>query len=128
VRVFTRALDDALGEKTRTLASEAIRRVLERSQEDAVVRFVKMVQTANLTSLVDVLDENVVRLIRELLAEEQVATVETEVLRRLAQAFPALEEADLPKVVQRFEQLLRQAFAEAHKKNSDKKAVRLTLR
>ena len=38
VQGFLRALDSALGDQRRRLASEAIRRVLARSQESAVAR------------------------------------------------------------------------------------------
>lgn len=128
VQGFLRALEGALGDQRRRLASEAIRRVLARSQESAVSRFVQVVQTANVAALVDVLDDKLVELIRELLAEDQVATVQCDLLRRFAQEYSTLEEADIPKAVARFSQLLHEYFAEARRSNVDKKAVRLTLR
>jgi hypothetical protein len=128
VDAFLRSLDEALAERCRRLSSEAIRRVLARSNQDAVTRFVQVVQTANVAALIDVLDKNLVQLIRELLAEDGVVPVDTDVLRRLAQRYPTLEEADLPGAVKYPEQLLRQAFEQARKENPDKKAVRLTMR
>jgi hypothetical protein len=121
-------LNRALEEQQRRLASEAIRRVLARSGEDSIRKFVQVVQTANLTSLIDLMNEDLVTFIRVLLTEEGVGTAETDVLRRFASAFPTLEEADLPKAVKEFDRMLREAFGDARTKNPDKKAVRLTLR
>ena len=128
VTAFLRDLDKSLLTQQRRLASEAIRRVLARSQEDAVATFVQVVQTSNLASLVDLLDEDLVDFIRELLAEEEVATSESDLLQRFAAAYPTLEEADLPKALHEFEALLRAAFDAARQANPDKKMVRLTLR
>lgn len=128
VEGFLHALEAALGEQRRRLSSEAIRRVLARSGQDAVSQFLEVVQTANVAALVDVLDEELVRLIRRLLAEDGVAVAETDVLRRLARDYPTLEEGDVPNVVKRFEEILRQAFAEARKAHPGKKSVRLSLR
>ena len=128
VNAFLRDLDKALQTQQRRLASEAIHRVLARSQEDAVATFVQVVQTSNLASLVDLLDEDLVDFIRVLLAEEEVATSESDLLQRFAATYPTLEEADLNKALRDFEALLRAAFKEAHEANPEKKAVRLTLR
>jgi len=57
-----------------------------------------------------------------------VGTGEADVPHCFALAYPTLEESDLPKAVKDFEQLLREAFAEVRKANSDKKTVRLTLK
>ena len=73
---------------TTRLASEAIHRVLARSREDAVATFMQVVQTSNLTSLVDLLDEDMVDFIRVLLAEAEVATSESDLLQRFAAAYP----------------------------------------
>jgi hypothetical protein len=128
VESFLRDLSLALADQQRRLASEAIRRVLTRSQESAVAKFVQVVQSANLAALVDVMNEDLVTFIRVLLAEEEVGTGESDVLHRFALAYPTLEEADLPAAVQTFENLLREAFTEARKANPDKKTVRLTLK
>ena len=90
--------------------------------------FVQAVQTANMASLVDVMDEELVTFIRILLAEQEAATGEAEVLRRFAEAYPTLEEADLQKAVRDFERLLRESFDAARRANPGKKTVRLTLR
>jgi hypothetical protein len=86
------------------------------------------VQTANLASLLDLLDEDLVTFIQILLAEEEVATSESDLLQRFAAAYPTLEESDLPKALREFEAMLRAAFKEARQANPEKKTVRLTLR
>ncbi len=128
VDAFLRDLDRALAAQQRRLASEAIRRVLAKSQEDIVAKFVQVVQTSNLASLVDLLDEDLVTFIQKVLAEEEVGTSESDLLQRFAAAYPTLEESDLSKALQEFEKILRAAFAEARQANPDKKTVRLTLR
>ena len=123
-----RDLDRALQIQQRRLASEAIHRVLAKSSEGRVSAFVQAVQTANMASLVDVMDEELVTFIRILLAEQEAATAEGDVLRRFAEAYPTLEEADLQKAVRDFERLLHESFDAARRANPGKKTVRLTLR
>jgi len=93
-----------------------------------VAAFVKAVQTANMAALVDVMDEELATFIRGLLAEQEVGTSDADVLRRFAEAYPTLEEADLPKAVHEFERLLKESFDAARRANPGKKTVRLTLR
>jgi len=128
VEAFLRDLERALQTQQRRLASGAIHRVLTQSGEGRVTAFVKAVQTANMGALVDVMDEEVATFIRVLLAEQEVATGEGDALRRFAEAFPTLEEADLPKAVREFERLLKESFEAARRANPGKKTVRLTLR
>jgi hypothetical protein len=125
---FLRELEAALRDQQRRLASAAIRRVLAQSSNDNVQTFVQAVQTANVTALVDVMNEEVAAYIRKLLADEDVAAVKADVMRRFAEAYPTLEESSLREAVTRFEALLKEAFAAAHKEHPDKKTVRLTLR
>lgn len=128
VEAFVRELDRALQMQQRRLASEAIHRVLAKSSEGRVAAFTQAVQAANLASLVDVMDEELATFVRVLLAEEEVATSDVDVLRRFAEAYPTLEEGDLQKAVRDFERMLRESFEAAHKGNPGKKSVRLTLR
>jgi len=128
VEAFLRDLDRALQTQQRRLASEAIHRVLAKSCEGRVSAFTQAVQTANLASLVDVMDEELATFVRVLLAEQEVATSDADVLRRFAEAYPTLEEDDLQRAVRDFERMLRESFAAARKGHPDKKSVRLTLR
>jgi hypothetical protein len=128
VKGFLRDLERALQTQQRRLASEAIRRVLTKSSEGRVTAFVQAVQTANMAALVDVMDEELAVFIQVLLAEQEVGTSNADVLRRFADAYPTLEEADLPKAMREFERLLRESFDAARRANPDKKTVRLTLR
>ncbi len=128
VEIFHRDLEAALAEQQRRLASEAIRRVLERGKGDALSQFVQAAQAANLAALVDLLDENIVKVIRKLLAEEQIGVAESDVIGKFLRQYGSLEEADIPAAVQAFETLLREAFKEAKKTNKGKKTIRLTLK
>lgn len=128
VEQFNRELHLALIDQQRRLASETIRRVLERGKGDVLVQFLQVIQAANLTALVNVLDENVVRIIRELLRQEQIVTLDSEVLNALQRKYSSLEEKDISLVVDEFRNLLLQAFEEARKKNPGKKNIRLNLR
>jgi len=125
---FLRDLERALQTQQRRLASEAIHRVLAKSGEGRVTAFVTAVQTANMAALVDVMDEKLADFIRGLLAEQEVGTSDADVLRRFAEAYPTLEEADLPKAVSEFERLLKESFEAARRANPGKKTVRLTVR
>ena len=61
-------LHDALGEQQRRLGSEAVRQILAQSGESRVDRFVKVVQASDLTSLANVLNDDLVAFLRQLLA------------------------------------------------------------
>lgn len=128
VESFLKDLQRALRDQQRRLASEAIRRILARSDEDRIMTFVQVVQAADLAAFVDVLDDELATFVQVLLAEEEVAISPSDLLRRFADAYPTLEEADLAKAVRDFERLLREAFAEARQSHADKKTVRLTLK
>jgi DNA-binding FadR family transcriptional regulator len=128
VEAFHRDLTSALAEQQRRLASEAIRRVLERGKADSLSQFVQAVQAANVAALVDSLDERIVQVIRKLLAEEQIAVAEGDVIGKFLQLYSSVEEGDIPEAVKAFEVLLREAFKEAKKANKGKKTVRLTLK
>ncbi len=128
VEFFRRDLEAALADQQRRLASEAIRRVLEHGKGDALSKFVQAAQAANLAALVDLLDENIVKVIRKLLAEEQIGVAESDVIGKFLRQYGSLEEADIPAAVQAFETLLREAFKEARKTNKGKKSIRLTLK
>lgn len=128
VESLRKDLARALQDQQRRLASEAIRRILARSNEDRIVTFVQAVQAADLAPLVDVMDDELATFIQVLLAEEETATSPSDLLRRFADAYPTLEESDLAQAVRTFERLLREAFAEARQAHADKKTVRLTLK
>ncbi|MGQ9682734.1 MAG: hypothetical protein ACUVX9_09380 [Anaerolineae bacterium] len=128
VQGLLQGLEAALTEQGRRLASEAIRRVLGRSGDGAMDRFLKVAQAADVSALVDALDDSIVALVRELLAQPDVVTDETDVLRRFAERYPTLEEEDVPAALQHLEWLLRDAFEKAKIQNPDKATVRLTIR
>jgi len=128
VENFIRDLNQALLEQQRRLASETIRRVLERGQGDALGQFLQVIQAANLTALVNVLDADIVKIIRNLLRQEQIVTIESPAVDSLLRKYGSLEEKDIPQVVDEFRGLLQKAFDEARKKNPGKKTIRINLK
>ncbi|MEN4011377.1 MAG: hypothetical protein ROW48_05045 [Bellilinea sp.] len=128
VEKFDRDLNQALGDQQRRLASETIRRVLERGEGDALGQFLQVIQAANLTALVNVLDANIVRIIRDLLRQEQIVTVESPALSSLLRKYSSLEEKDIPQAVEDFRALLQKAFEEARRNNPGKKTIRINLK
>jgi len=69
VEDFRQKLEQALREQQRRLSSEAIRQILAQSREKRIDRFIKVVQTSDLSPLVNVLDDELVSFLRQLLAE-----------------------------------------------------------
>ncbi len=69
VEGFRQKLEQALREQQRRLSSEAIRQILAQSREKRIDRFIKVVQTSDLSPLVNVLDDELVSFLRQLLAE-----------------------------------------------------------
>lgn len=125
---FNRDLNQALGNQQHRLASETIRRVLERGEGDVLGQFLQVIQAANLTALVNVLDENIVKIIRNLLRQEKIVTVECQAMNSLLRKYSSLEEKDIPQVVEEFQLLLKNAFEEARRSNPGKKTIRISLK
>ena len=128
VENFKRDLNQALTDQQRRLASETIRRVLERDQGDALGQFLQVIQAANLTALVNVLDANIVKIIRDLLRQEQIVTLESHAIGSLLRKYSSLEEKDIPQVVEEFRGLLQKAFNDARQRNPAKKTIRINLK
>jgi hypothetical protein len=128
VKRFSHDLDEALKQKTRQLATEAVSRVLARETGDRMETFLAAVQASDLAALVDVMSPDLAGFINRLLAAEAIITVPTNALSRLTQSYLSLEENEIEAVVEEFRQMLKQAFAEAKRANPDKKTIRLTWR
>ncbi len=128
VKKLLQDLADALKQKTRQLASEAVSQVLAKDGRDDMQKFIEAVQASDLAALVDVMNPDLVDFINRLLAEESILTTKTDVLAQLSQQITNLEEKDIDKVLDTFKHILKQAFAEAKQANPDKKTIRLTLR
>ena len=128
VEKFNHDLKHALLDQQNRLASETIRRVLERSQGDALGQFLQVIQASNLTALVNVLDTNIIKIIRDLLHQEQIVTLESQAVSSLLQKHSSLEEKDIPQVVEEFRSVLQKAFEEAHRNNPGKKTIRINLK
>ena len=89
------------------LSSVGVRQVLERSGDARVERFLKVVQAAQLSSLVDVMDDELVGYLRRFLVESRIGALLDSILSRLQQGTPPkAEEAhealrDIARVLQR---------------------------
>lgn len=70
VERFLHQLKQALKEQHRRLSSEAIGRILAQSGERRIDQFIKVVQTSDLSSLANVLDDELVEFLRQLLREK----------------------------------------------------------
>ncbi|MBN2390342.1 MAG: hypothetical protein JXR84_06450 [Anaerolineae bacterium] len=128
VESLLRDLDAALDSKRRQLASEAIHRVLTRTDRADMATFLDAVRAADLAALVDVMSPDLAAFVERMLVEESLLTAETDVLVRLAGQFPSLEESDVERMVTALRGLLQAAFAQARQENPDKKTIRLNLR
>lgn len=134
----------ALAEQLRRLSSEAMRDILARSGEDRLHRLVQVAQTADLSALANVLDEELVAFLRGFLAERrayvvsaparaiqerneyQTFTPSPPLLERLAQKFPTVGQDECPAVVAELASLLDEAFEGAQREQPGKK-LRLRL-
>jgi hypothetical protein len=124
---LSRDLEKALKEQLRRLSSEAVKRVLERSTEDKVTKLLQIVHASELSSLVNVIDDEVIKFIRMLLLESNIQTVAQPVLIRLADEHPLIQEDGIEEVVAEFRRLLQEAFEQAKRQNPEKR-IQLSLR
>lgn len=122
VEDFLARLGSALRAQQRRLSTEAIRQILAQSHQSQVDQFIKVVQTSDLASLANIMDEDLVRFLRELLSQPSSSPVLTEFKRR----FPALLEGDIDRAVAEFANLLKEAFREA-KCKAPGRTIRLSL-
>jgi len=125
---LVQGLDTALGEQLRRLKTEAIRQVLAQGTGDRIAKLVQAVEVASLDKLVDVLDEDLVAFITETLEMQGVGTVAADVLRRLADRYPVLEERDVPAFLAELQALLTEAFEAARAECADKRTIRISLK
>lgn len=70
---FLNQLRQALQEQFRRLSSEAIHQILAQSGEERIDQFIKVIQTSDLSSLVNVVDDELVNFLRYLLSESELA-------------------------------------------------------
>lgn len=134
----------ALAKQQRRLSSEALREILSRSGEDRLLSLIQVVQTADLSALINVLDDELAAFLRGFLAERQayvassparairerdeyeVFTASPAIFERLADRFPTVEEEQRPAVVAELASLLEEAFEEAKREQPGRK-LRLRL-
>jgi hypothetical protein len=126
VEHFLRQLRQALKEQQRRLSSEAVHRILAQSEERRIDQFIKVVQTSELTSLVNLLDDGLVEFLRQLLGEAHVEIQWRPTLSQFAEKFPSLEEGDIDAAAAQFAEVLRKAFVKAKREHPGKQ-VRLSF-
>ncbi|MFQ5827285.1 MAG: hypothetical protein ACE5IA_08010, partial [Dehalococcoidia bacterium] len=68
VEDFLRRLERALGQQQRRLSRKAVRQILAQSHQPRIEQFIKLVQTSDLSSLANILDDELVSFLRQLLA------------------------------------------------------------
>jgi hypothetical protein len=91
-----------------------------------VDRFVKIIQTSDLSSLVSVLDDELAGFLRNLIAEAQSITLRYPLSEALSQKFPAIEEEQIEGVLCEFAAELKKAFEQAKRENPGKR-IRIVL-
>ena len=126
VKSFLSRLEQALGEQQHRLSTEAIRQILSQSKERRMDRFVKIIQTSDLSSLVNVLDDELVEFLRNLLSEAQIVTLQYPLSRALSSKFPFIEEGQIEDVLSEFAAELKKAFEQAKRENPGKR-IRIVL-
>lgn len=124
---FLRDLSDALDDKRRQLATEAVSRVLARGGRDDLATFLEAIRAADLAALVDVMSPDLADFVEGMLADEGTIIVDADPLLQLARRFPSLEEGEVEAAVAEFRRLLEEIFARERAAHPDKKTIRLTL-
>ena len=121
VEQFLDRLHQALREQHRRLSAEAIRQILSQVNESRVDQFIKVIQTSDLSSLANVLDDELVAFLRQLLAEVETTSQWCPILKTLSQKFPAIEEEQIDELLSEFARELRSAFDLAKRQNPGKR-------
>ncbi len=127
VERFLRQLRQALKEQQRRLSSGAVRHILAKSGEKRIDQFIKVVQTSNLSPLVNVLDDELVDFLCQLLQEAHIEIEWRPTISELAQKFPSLEEGEIDAAAAEFARALKKAFTKAKKEHPGKR-VRLSFK
>lgn len=127
VERFLRQLRQALKQQQRRLSSGAVRHILAKSGEKRIDQFIKVVQTSNLSPLVNVLDDELADFLRQLLQEAHIEIEWRPTISELAQKFPSLEEGEIDAAAAEFAEALKKAFAKAKKEHPGKR-VRLSFK
>ncbi|MFQ5924936.1 MAG: hypothetical protein ACE5IE_02945 [Dehalococcoidia bacterium] len=126
VKRFLHELKQALKEQHHRISSEAMGQILAQSGERRIDQFIKVVQTSDLSSLVNVLDDELVDFLRRLLKEAHIEIKWRPTLSEFAERFRSLEEGEIDAAAAEFARVLRKAFAKAKGEHPGKR-VRLSF-
>ncbi len=116
---FLAGLRRALEQQHRRLSAQAIRQILAQSEDSRIDQFIKVIQTSDLSSLANVMDDELVEFLCYLLAEA--CTEPFPLLSRIRERFSLIEEGQTEEVVSEFRTLLEEGFAEAKRRNPGKR-------
>ncbi len=126
VEQFLDRLQQALREQHRRLSAEAVRQILSQGNESRVDQFVKVIQTSDLSSLANVIDDDLTAFLRQLLADAETISQWCPILKTLSQKFPAIEEEQIDEFLSEFARELKSAFNLARRQNPGKR-IRIML-
>jgi hypothetical protein len=126
IEQFLDHLHQALSEQHRRLSAEVIRQILSQCKEQRVDQFIKVIQSSDLSSLANVLDDELAAFLRQLLAEAETASQWCPILKTLSQKFPAIEEEQIDDLLSELARELRSAFDSAKRQNPGKR-IRIVL-
>jgi hypothetical protein len=126
VEGFLGQLRQALRAQQRRLSGVAIRQILESRQGGRLDQLIKVIQTSDLSSLVKVIDDDLVAFLRDLLAEARSHTEPCMALSEIAEEFPVVEEGQVDQVAAELAAKLRSAFSQARKQHPARR-LRLAL-
>ncbi len=102
-------IDKAIQKQIERLSSVTVRQILQGSPDARVEQFLKVIQAAQLSSLVRVLDDDLVGYLRRYLVEARIGSVLSPILSRLEKgAPPKAEEAQ--EALREMARVLQRAF------------------
>lgn len=102
-------IERAIARQLTRLSSTAIQQVLKRSGDARIEQFLKVVQAAQLSSLAELLDDELVGYLRRFLVEARISAVLEPILTRVAQGTPP-EEAEAQRVMQEVSRVIQRAL------------------
>ncbi len=120
VAVVLGGLEEALAVQHRRLNSVMAKMILAQEVTARIDQFLKILQSADLSSLVAALDDDVVAFLRKMLGEVRLSLSLGNLANSLREKYPELLENDIPQFSQELGALIMEAFQEAKGKSPGK--------
>jgi hypothetical protein len=124
---LARRVSEASSELCKRVAQEAVRKVLEASEEPGIGTFIEMATVARVADLARVLTPDMVEQVKGILAAANVEHRDLG-LAELVEDFAVLEEDRLDDFLKKLRERLRQQFDAAKRETEGKKRVRFILK